>query len=165
MTNTTIKTNTTEKKDTFYKGNYSSYQTKSNHSENKSLTLHQKQLYEKTVFGLKAISKEQLTGLDEEDCLIIKYTHLKCQEILNIWKQEITNDISNQLFKKYFPKSPFTKTLTEKYPNIVDKNVVNTIPFKLLGINRNDIIQKLMNCGILPKDFYDIKSKYSNLKL
>lgn len=147
-----------------YSGKMSEYHTHGARYYNQSLTHHQKSLYEKTVFGLKGLPPQESKKLSKEERLIIIETHKKCQQVLNAWKQEIVNEISNQLFKKYFPKSPFTETLTEKYPDIVDDGFINTIPFKLLGIKRTDIIKKLMKSGILPKDFYQQKSKYTNLK-
>jgi hypothetical protein len=150
---------------TQYSGKMSEYQTNGTRYFNHSLTHYQKSLYEQTVFGIKGMSPDQVRSLSKEERIIIHETHKKCQQILNQWKQEIVNEISNQLFKKYFPKSPFTQTLTEKYPNVTDDGLVNTIPFKLLGIKRTDIINKLIKSGILPNDFYQKKSKYSNLKL
>lgn len=148
-----------------YSGKMSEYHTHGARYYNQSLTHYQKSLYEKTVFGIKGLPSNEVSKLTKEERLIIIETHRKCQQVLNAWKQEIVNELSNKLFKKYFPKSPFTETLTEKYPNIVDDSFVNTISFKLLGIKRSDIIKKLMKSSILPDDFYQKKSKYSNLKL
>lgn len=150
---------------TEYSGKMSEYHTIGARYYNHSLTHYQKSLYEQTVFGTKGMNPNDVRKLSKEERIIIEQTHKKCQQILNQWKQEMVNEISNQLFKKYFPTSPFTKTLTEKYPNVIDDGFVNTIPFKLLGIKRTDIINKLIKSGILPKDFYYKKSKYSNLKL
>lgn len=137
-----------------YSGALSEYHTEQQKFHNKSLTPYQKKLYERTVFGISSIDKHELKAMSIQEITAIKEQHEKCQRELNIWKQEIVNHISNQLFKRYFPKSPFTKTLTEKYPDVIDPGFVNTVPFKLLGIRRVDIIKRLIKIGILSNDFY-----------
>lgn len=137
-----------------YTGKMSEYHTSGSRNYNKTLTQYQKALYEKTVFGLSVLPKEEIEKLTEQEKQEITTRHRECQELLNTWKQEIVNELSNHFFKVLFPKSPFTKVLTEKYPNVVDKGFTNTISFKLLKIKRHDIIRKLMKSGILPSDFY-----------
>lgn len=137
-----------------YSGALSEYHTEQQKYHTKSLTPAQKKLYERTVFGISAVDKHELKTMSTQEINAIKAQHSKCQNDLNIWKQEIINEISNQLFKKYFPTSPFTKTLTEDYPNVVDPGFINTIPFKLLGIRRTDIVKRLIKSGILPNDFH-----------
>lgn len=137
-----------------YSGPMSEYHTEKESFHNKSLTPQQKAIYERLVFGISVIDKKELSKMSKQEIEQIKQQHQKCQNDLNIWKQQIVNRISNQIFKRYFPKSPFTQTLTEKYPDVVDPGYTNTIPFKLLGIKRADIINRLLKSGILPKDFY-----------
>lgn len=137
-----------------YSGRMTEYHTEGTRFYNKPLTQHQKALYERTVFGLSVLPKEEVEKLTEQERVEIITRHKECQELLNSWKQEIVNELSNHFFKVLFPKSPFTKVLTEKYPNVVDKGYTNTISFKLLKIRRHDIIRKLIKSGILPDDFY-----------
>jgi hypothetical protein len=146
-----------------YSGPMSEYHTEKESFRNKSLTPQQKAIYERIVFGISAIDKRELSRMSAQEIQDIKLQHKKCQDDLNIWKQQIVNRISNQIFKRYFPKSPFTKTLTEKYPDVVDPSYTNPIPFKLLGIKRADIIKRLLKSGILPKDFYK-QSQVKTLK-
>jgi hypothetical protein len=146
-----------------YSGPLSEYHTERESYRTKSLTPQQKTMYERTVFGISTIDKKELQKMSPDEIKRIKEQHAKCQNELNIWKQQLVNSISNQIFMRYFPKSPFTKTLTEKYPNVVDPGFVSTISFKVLGIKRADIIQKLMKSGILPKDFY-AQSQTKHLK-
>lgn len=146
-----------------YSGPMSEYHTEKESFRNKSLTPQQKAIYERIVFGISVIDKQELKKMSPQEIKEIKEQHHRCQNELNIWKQQIVNRISNQIFMRYFPKSPFTKTLTEKYPNVVDPGYTNTIPFKLLGIKRTDIIERLLKSGILPKDFYK-QSQVKKLK-
>ena len=148
-----------------YSGKMSEYHTNGERYYNKPLTHHQKKLYEQTVFGISVLTKEETEKLTQEQKQEIIDKHKLTQELLNTWKQEIVNELSNHLFKVLFPNAPFTKTLTEKYPDVIDKGYTNTIPFKLLKIKRHDIIRKLMKSGILPQDFYGNNSKPIKTKL
>jgi hypothetical protein len=79
---------------------------------------------------------------------------MRTQKILNLWKQELTNDWTNQLLKVLFPKSPFITELVEG--SFVDPEFKNIMTFEDLGITKEKIIAKLHKEGILPPNFYSL---------
>lgn len=114
-------------------------------------------LYKRALFGLKMYSPEEIQQMTDARKSRIVKLHRRSQKILNIYKQEAVNKITNNLFVKYFPNSPITKALVGEL-NFTDPEFVNKIDFKMLGISKENIINRLIQEKILPKNFYDLKS-------
>jgi hypothetical protein len=83
--------------------------------------------------------------------------------VLNTFKQKVTIDYTNGIFKTLFPNSNLTKelaTLTE-----VDEKFKNTLTFKDLNIDKDKIISIFITEGVLPKNFLSLKEAPVNLPM
>jgi hypothetical protein len=78
----------------------------------------------------------------------------RAQVVLNKFKQELTIQYTNLLFKTLFPNSPLTDALLSNTET--DEKFKNTLTFKDLGIEKKDIISIFITEGILPKNFLSL---------
>jgi hypothetical protein len=115
----------------------------------------QRKLYSEAVHGLNAFSKSQLDKMSKGEKKYIIQRSERCQEILNEWKQTMINESVDSFLKAIFPKSRIVKFFTSC--KIVDTTIVDRTAFKDLGINQVDIANKLVEVGILPKDFFTLE--------
>lgn len=109
-------------------------------------------LYKRAILGLKLYTPKELKDMafDKQDR--VRKVHKRTQTILNLWKQELTQKLSNEIFLNLFPESPFTKALVEESDK--DSEFKSIISLRDLGISKAQIIAKLHAEGILPSDFY-----------
>lgn len=119
-------------------------------------------LYNRAVFGLSIYPKGEIISRDKAKRII--KTHKKAQTILNIWKQEIVNVLSNHLFKTVFPDSPLTKELLEDFGNVTDELHNNKMSLKSLKITKPQVIERFIAEGILPKNFNNLVPTSSTKK-
>lgn len=117
---------------------------------------YQNLLYKRALYGLKIYKADELATMHSQKKERITKVNQRTQRSLNIYKQEITNDLTNNIFKSLFPTSPITKVLVEKF-NQTDSKFINKLSLKDLGISKTDIINRLVSEGILPKNFYELK--------
>lgn len=113
-------------------------------------------LYKRALMGLKIYSPEELSSMKEDKKARIKKIYSKTQKVLNVYKQEVVNRLTNNIFTKLFPTSPVTQALVNEL-TFTDSDFVNTLNFKVLNISKSDIIEQLINNRILPKNFYELK--------
>jgi hypothetical protein len=115
----------------------------------------QKDLYHKIVYGFSACTKEELAAMSKTKKFKITIAYTKAHRILNRWKQELINENINGLMNRLFPNSPIVKQMvsTNGYDDELD---CSHIQFKDLGINRKQIINKLIEFDILPTNFYQL---------
>ncbi len=85
----------------------------------------------------------------------IKKVHKRTRIVLNVWKQQLINQFTNNFFTKYFPKSPLTKSLVES--TTIDPEFKCSISLEALKIDKRQVVDKLINEGILPHNFYELK--------
>jgi len=114
-------------------------------------------LYKRALFGLKMYSPEEIAAMTDARKSRILKLHRRSQRVLNIYKQEIVNKFTNNLFTKLFPNSTITKALIGEL-NYTDPEFINKMDFKTLGVSKIDIVNRLIIEKILPKNFYDLKS-------
>jgi hypothetical protein len=114
-------------------------------------------LYKRALFGLKIYTPEELDAMKKEKRARINKIQRKTQKTLNVYKQEIVNSLTNNIFQRYFPNSPITRALLGEF-NFTDYEYVNTLDFKALGIGKEHIVNRLIREKILPKNFYELKS-------
>jgi len=69
-------------------------------------------------------------------------------------KQRVTIEYTNNLFKRFFPKSAITIELIKN--SEVDINFKNTLNFKDLNIDKDQIIAIFIEEGVLPKNFLSL---------
>lgn len=147
-----------------YVGYYSKYQLEGNDYNGKKYSLivhtplnnHQNMLYNRALFGLALYTQEEIQEMHWEKRKRIVKVHKRAQSVLNVWKQEITNKITTAFFSTFFPKTEFAMYL-EHTADETDPDFVNKISFKDLGITKAQIILKLIETGILPPNFYELK--------
>lgn len=152
--------------DPVYSGNYSKYQTEgSNYNgkkyskvENDYLNDYQIFLYNRAMFGLNVYTKDQIEKLHWEKRKRINKVNQRAKDILNLWKQRIVNINTTRVFQVCLPDHPVTKFMTDTVDD-VDSKYINTIPLKELGITRPQIIRKFIEEGVLPLNFYKLKTQ------
>jgi hypothetical protein len=118
-------------------------------------TEYQNFLYKRALFGLKMYTQEEIKTMHWQKRKRILKVHKRTQSVINIWKQEITNHYTNCFFQQIFPKSPIALDIIKE--SHTDKHFKSSVSFKDLSIKKNDVIKKLHQEGVLPKDFFELK--------
>lgn len=113
-------------------------------------------LYKRVMFGLRVYSPEEVTKMNFAKKKRIEKVHLRCQHVLNIWKQQLCNAYTNSIFQSLFPNTEMGKFFYVKHHDTVDPSFMNTLNFKDMGITKFQIVDKLLAEGVLPKDFYSL---------
>lgn len=144
-----------------YSGKHSNYQLSGNNLNGKQYGLdnqlnnYQIFLYNRALFGLSVYSHEEILEMHWEKRKRIIKVHKRAKELINVWKQKVVNRWSTAFFQAIFPKTEFTAYLVKTAAD-TDKNFSPKISFKDLGITKKQIIEKLIQEGILPANFYQL---------
>lgn len=125
-----------------------------------SLNSYQNFLYNRVMFGLSVYSQDEIENMHWEKRKRIVKVQKRTREVLNVWKQQIANVMTMRFFERVFPKTEFTAHFIETV-NDIDPTFKGTLDLKLLGITKKDIVNKLITEGILPNNFYQLKSETS----
>jgi len=125
----------------------------------KSYSPHQNFLYNRALHGLSIYTPEEVVIMLPEKRKRILKVHKKAQKILNLWKQEVVNIAANKFFTNIFPDTEFTKCLVEFYGTEGDPDYINKMSFKMLQISKEQVIAKLIEHKILPKNFNELKQE------
>lgn len=122
------------------------------------LQLNEKQefLFNRALRGLKVYTQEELENMHEEKKERITRVYWKAQRVLNVYKQEIINDRSNEIFVKLFPKSQLTKLFVNEL-NVTHSKLRSNMSFYQLGCDKSDIVNKLIEKRVLPPNFYKLE--------
>jgi hypothetical protein len=115
---------------------------------------YQNYLYKRALYGLDALSQQELATMCSKKKQRIVNVYKRAQIVLNKFKQQVTVQYTNFIFKTLFPNSPITDFLTADTET--DDKFKNTLTFKDLGINKEQIISIFMAEGILPKNFLSL---------
>lgn len=137
----------------------SEHQTEEPYYEQDPYTSYQNFLYRRALFGLSVYSVDEIKVMNSRKKMRIYKVHLRCQRILNIWKQQLINDFTNRLLERIFPGSENIKIFTEEFRDATDPEFINEIPFKDLGITKERIIEKLIKEKVLPFNFHSLKEQ------
>ena len=140
-----------------YQGSLSKYQTQGTvqyQSRNENLK-YQNLLYERAMFGLGVYSKEEIQNMPPEKRKRILKVHKRTKRVINLWKQEIIIALSNHVFTTLFPNMPLSKELVNDFKE--DPDIHCNIDLADLGITKKDIILKLLEEKILPRDVFNPK--------
>jgi hypothetical protein len=116
---------------------------------------YQNYLYKRALYGLDALTEKELATMCSKKKQRIINVYKRAQVTLNKFKQQVTINYSNFIFESLFPESPITQFLLAD--NEIDEKFKNTLTFKDLGIEKQDIIAIFIAEGILPKNFLDLK--------
>ena len=115
---------------------------------------YQTYLYKRALYGLDALTQQELATMCSKKKQRIINVYKRAQLVLNKFKQELTIQYTNLLFKTLFPNSPITDALLANTET--DEKFKNTLTFKDLGIEKKDIISIFITEGILPKNFLSL---------
>lgn len=155
------------RKDKFvYKGNLEEYQLYADPRmvtkyDTGSYTEYQNYLYNRALKGLRALSKEELEKTCDKKKRRIVKVYVKAQTAINLYKQKLTNQLTNRIFESLFPESPITEFFKENEE--VDSKFKNKLPFSDLGITKEDVIELFIKEGILPKNFHSLTTDPNKL--
>lgn len=116
-------------------------------------------LYKRALFGLAVYSQEELVKMHTDKKKRIEKVHGRAQNILNLWKQELTNEWAVKLLNTLFWHSEFVKDFSQKFGNDTDPEYISKVDFKSLGISKVDVVNKLIQEKILPNNFYQLTEK------
>jgi len=150
-----------------YDGRMSSYQ-KYGTSFNKvqfekdPFNSYQNFLYKRALFGLSVYQKDELEKMHWDKKRRIEKVHQRAQNVLNLWKQELSGTLIGGLLSSIFHHSTFIKELNEKFVSEKDEQYLSVIDFKSLGISKQQIVTKLIEEKILPKNFYQLTNAQWN---
>lgn len=123
------------------------------------LTTHQNFLYNRALYGLSIYTPEEVVIMAPEKRKRILQIHKKTQKILNLWKQEIVNILANKLFTDIFPDTEITNCFVKTFGIEGDPEYVNNMSFKALKITKEQIISKLIEKKVLPKNFNELNQQ------
>jgi hypothetical protein len=116
---------------------------------------YQNYLYNRKLKGLKSLTKKELDSMCKKKKQRIHRVHIKAQKILNRAKQEKVIAWTNKLFNNLFPESSFTKFMLSN--SDTDDKVRNTLNFKDLNIDKDEIIRIFISEGILGPNFLSLR--------
>lgn len=119
-----------------------------------NLTPGQYRMFKHVMVGLDMYTPQELYAMNSSKKAKIFKKHKQAQVMLNLWKQELTNAITSKLLSSLFPKSTLIAELNAD--NSTSSKYINTLAFKDLGINKTDIINKLIQENFLPANFATI---------
>lgn len=144
---------------TEYKGRLAKYQQEGRVRYQKHLKLNstQQKLYQRALSGLSAYSEQEVKKMHWEKKRRIKRINEKAQTSINILKQLKVNALCHNALASVFPRSELVQNLFSFDETSVDPEFINTLELKSLGITKKEIINRFIDEGILPKNFYQLK--------
>ena len=132
-----------------YKGKtYTQYETD-------KYTEYQNFLYKRALYGLKSLPQAEVDKMSKQKRIRITKVNRRAQRVLNEAKQRKVIAITNRMFAKWFPDTKFTKFMLGNTDT--DVKVRNTLNFKDLNIDKDEIIRIFIDEGILSKNFLSLK--------
>lgn len=123
--------------------------------EQDKYSIYQNYLYKRALYGLDALNQEELVTMCNKKKQRIVNVYKRAQVVLNTFKQKLTIKYSNSIFNTLFPNSNLTKELVNL--DETDEKFKNTLTFKDLNIDKDQIISIFIAEGILPKNFLSLK--------
>jgi hypothetical protein len=122
---------------------------------------YQNYLYKRALYGLSALTQDELTTMCSKKKQRIINVYKKAQVVINKLKQQTTISYTNFIFETLFPKSPITQALLAETET--DDTLVNKLNFKDLGIEKSQIITIFIAEGVLPKNFLSLDGPQNQL--
>jgi len=127
-----------------------------NSFEYKRLNPYQHFLFKRVLHGLNVYTKEEITKLHWDKKRRITKVWKRSQKEINAWKQTICSKRVNRLFKKTFTGSSVKYIVSIPCDEILE-DYHNTLSFKQLNIEYEDVILYFMSKGLLPKNYLTLK--------
>ena len=128
-------------------------QTKLSRFEKDPYNSYQNFLYNRALHGLSIYSQDEVSKMSIEKKKRINKSHNKCQTVVNLLKQEVTNQLANDFFVRWFPEMEITKSLVNYFGTTGHEDHINNMSFKLLKISKPLVIARLIETKLLPKNF------------
>ena len=113
-------------------------------------------LFKRVLHGLNVYTKEEITKLHWDKKRRITKVWKRSQKEINAWKQTICSKRVNRLFKKTFTGSSVEYIVSIPCDEILE-DYHNTLSFKQLNIEYEDVILYFMSKGLLPKNYLTLK--------
>jgi hypothetical protein len=120
------------------------------------LSPYQEHLFRRATEGFSAFTPDYLKVMHPKKKEKVKYLFSKTQKILNLWKQQLCNNTLLALFGKSIPNLRMTAQTDMLLLPVQDEDFSSSVRFSDFGIGKKDIINKLMEKGVLPKNFYEL---------
>jgi len=114
-------------------------------------------LYNRALKGLHAYEPAERKYMHHQKKKRIKHTHKRAQSCLNIFKQEVVNEMCDNILNAFCEQSNVGYLLSSEDVG-EDPEFVNTLELKSLGISKTMVIKRFVKEGILPSDFYQLKN-------
>ena len=128
-------------------------ETKKSRFEKDPYNSYQNFLYNRALFGLSIYSQDEISKMSIEKKKRINKSYKKCQVVVNLLKQEVTNQMANDFFVRIFPGMEITNSLVNYFGTEGHPDHVNNMSFKMLKMNKTLIITRLIEKKVLPKNF------------
>jgi hypothetical protein len=128
-------------------------ETKKSRFEKDPYNSYQNFLYNRALFGLSIYSQDEISKMSIEKKKRINKSYKKCQVVVNLLKQEVTNQMANDFFVRIFPGMEITNSLVNYFGTEGHPEHVNNMSFKMLKMNKTLIITRLIEKKVLPKNF------------
>jgi|APCry1669189241_1035207.scaffolds.fasta_scaffold19048_3 hypothetical protein len=128
-------------------------ETKTSRFEKDPYNSYQNFLYNRALFGLSIYSQDEISKMSIEKKKRINKSYKKCQVVVNLLKQEVTNQMANDFFVRIFPGMEITNSLVNYFGTEGHPDHVNNMSFKMLKMNKTLIITRLIEKKVLPKNF------------
>lgn len=116
----------------------------------------QEKLYSQVVYGFAAYEEKAVERMSSKTKEFIKFRYAKAQQLINKWKQELSNKYVDGFLLSMFPKSKLVKDITSVEG--FDKQYLCTFTFKEVGLTKIDIAKGLIENYLLPQHFFKIKA-------
>lgn len=114
----------------------------------------QQKLYGEVVYGLNVYTNTQIQQMPEHQKKTIIRRYTIAQRVINKFKQRVFQNLVDKFFLNLFPRSPILKAFSEI--DAYDPKEIDRHTFKELGITQKDVADKLLEKGLLPRDFYQL---------
>jgi len=129
-----------------------------NSFEYSKLNPYQHFLFKRVLHGLNVYKPEEVNKLHWDKRRRVTRVWKRGQKEINRWKQTLCNKRINAYLSKTFTHSPLAQYIANIPADETLDNYKNTFTFKDLGISYEDVILKFMSLGLLPRNFFTIKS-------
>ena len=122
---------------------------------------YQNYLYKRALYGVKSLSQDELQKMCKKKKYRINTVHRRAQRVINEAKQRRVIKVTNALFNKWFPDTVFTNFMLNNTET--DHKFKNTLNFKDLNMDKDQIISIFIDEGILPKNFLSLQRNPNDL--
>jgi len=112
-------------------------------------------LFKRVLHGLNIYSKQEIEKMHWDKKRRIKKVWLKGQNVLNEWKQIISNKKVNHYLYTLFGEN--VRDILNVPATEILSDYRNNISLKDLGIKYEDVILKFISEGLLPKNYLSLK--------